>query len=92
MSAVFVVASFFAVSGSATFGFFLCGLLTASKLRNLEIAYLKLSAAIREFLGGCPSCEAGMLVLEDGDICRMQKTLRETDAISGLWTIEDFRR
>jgi hypothetical protein len=92
MGVTYSIAAFFALSGSATFGYLVSALLTSSKIRDLELAYQKLSQAIRTFLEGCPTCECGMLILSDDDICRMRKTLQEADALASIWTIEDYRR
>lgn len=92
MSASFVFGAFFALSGSATLGYLLAALLCANKMRDLEAAYLKLAFALRQFLCDIPEDVFGIVVLTGEDFCQMRRALEEAEAMTGVWTIEDYRR
>lgn len=92
MSASFVFGAFLVLSGSATLGYLLAALLCASKIRDLELAYLKLAHALRQFLGEIPVDACGVVVVSEEDHCLLRRTLEEADQIAGVWAIEDYRR
>jgi hypothetical protein len=92
MSAFYLTGVIVALSFSATVGYFTSALLSYSKIRDLEFAYLKLAKAIRRFLGEIPAGECGMVIYGDDDVAAMRKTLDDADRLAGFWTIEDYRR
>lgn len=91
MNAILIIVGFFALSGTASIGYILGGLLASNRLKELQMAYARLSRAIHEFLGDCPVAGFGMMILGDDDMVTLRNTLIATDAIAG-WTIEDYRR
>jgi hypothetical protein len=92
VSVFFAFGAFLALSGSATLGYFLAALLCASKIRDLEAAYMKLAVALSQFLSEIPDEAYGIVVLTGEDICQMRRTLEEAEQMAGIWTSEDYRR
>jgi hypothetical protein len=92
MSAFYWIGAFFAVSCSAILGYLLAALLCASKMRDLEAAYLKLAFAFREFLCEIPEDAFGIVVLTGEDVSQMRRALEEAERMARIWTIEDYRR
>lgn len=90
MSAL-VTVGFCAASSGATLGFLLGSMMASGKLRDLELAYGKLSDAARLFLQAHLQGTACLLPVAREDLLELKERLQAADVLAGLRLACDAR-
>jgi hypothetical protein len=83
MSAL-VTVCFCAASGGATFGFLLGAMLASGKVRDAELAYGRLSDAVRKFLRAHLEGSSRLIPVARDDLLATRQALLEADVMAGL--------